>query len=107
MRAEERIPWRTDYVAATAEAKQTGKPLFLYFTASWCGPCQSLKATTWADAEIDAALRAYVPVKIDIDDHPDLAAEYRVQAVPTFIVVAQTGEKRQTSGIFGMNEDPC
>jgi thiol:disulfide interchange protein len=99
-RAEERIPWRTSFEAANAEAKQAGKPVFAYFTASWCGPCQSMKHTTWADAGVEAALRAYVPVKVDIDEHPDLAAAYRVQAVPTFVVIAADGANpaRETSG---------
>jgi thioredoxin-like negative regulator of GroEL len=103
MRADERIPWRTDFAAASAEAKQSGKPLFAYFTASWCGPCQSLKHTTWADADVAAALGQYVPVKIDIDEHPDLAEQYRIQAVPTFVVVAADGQgpTHETSGALG------
>lgn len=87
MRADERIPWRTDYAAAQAEARQSGKPLFVYFTASWCGPCQSLKHTTWADAGVERALSAYVPVKVDVDEQAELAARFQVQAMPTFLVM--------------------
>src|SRR3954469_22842085 len=64
---KEAVPWRTDFDAARREAAQTGKPLFVYFTASWCGPCQRMRSTTWADPQVDAALRAYVPVKVDVD----------------------------------------
>lgn len=84
---KELVPWRSDLTAARAEAQAGNKPLLLYFTADWCGPCQSLKRTTWANRDVEAALRDYVPVKIDIDAHPDLANQYRVQAVPHFVLI--------------------
>lgn len=76
---KELIPWKTDFDAAKAEAAKSGKPVFAYFGATWCGPCQSLKKTTWADPRVEQALRAYVAVHVDVDDHPDLARRY----VPT------------------------
>jgi thiol:disulfide interchange protein len=103
-RSDGRIPWRTDFAAAKAESKQSGKPMLLYFTASWCGPCQSLKRTTWDDAGVETALREYVPVKVDIDEQPDLAEQYRVQAVPMYVVVLSTGEQRETSGALAPAE---
>lgn len=96
---KEIVPWRTDFAAARREAAEQGKPVFAYFTASWCGPCQSLKSTTWADAKVEAALRGYVPVKIDIDARSDLAGLYRVNAVPTMSVLrADGGAERSISG---------
>jgi thiol:disulfide interchange protein len=73
------IPWRTDWPAAQAEAQKSGKPVFAYFTADWCGPCQRMKRTTWSDKGVEAALRDYVPVMVDVDRQPDLARKY----VPT------------------------
>src|SRR3954452_11338201 len=101
MQPHELVPWRHDFTAATAEAKQSGKPLFLYFTASWCGPCQEMRRTTWSDAEVERALAAYVPVKIDVDEHPDLARRYRVDEFPTFMVQSAGEEpppKKTTEG---------
>jgi thiol:disulfide interchange protein len=89
--APEIIPWRTDFAAARREAASTGKPLFAYFTASWCGPCQRLKHTTWADADVEQSLQGYVPVEIDIDAHRDLAARYSPDSIPTFVVLDRNG----------------
>jgi thioredoxin-like negative regulator of GroEL len=99
LRPKEIIPWRTDLATATEEARRTGKPVFAYFTAVWCGPCQTMTHTTWADAGVESAMRDYVPVKIDIDQHPELADKYTVRAVPTFAVLADDGHAvRQTDG---------
>jgi thiol:disulfide interchange protein len=84
---KEIVPWHTDYDAASRQAIREGKPLFLDFTASWCGPCQSLKSSTWADKSVAAELTKYVVVQIDVDAHPDLARKYDAQAIPAFFVV--------------------
>lgn len=57
------------------------------FYADWCGPCKMLAPTV---AEIAAETDATV-LKIDIDIHQDLAAEYQVQGVPT-LYLFENGE---------------
>jgi thiol:disulfide interchange protein len=95
---KEVIRWRTDWDAARAEAQTSGKPVFAYFSAEWCGPCQGLKHTTWADPKVEAALRDYVPVKVDVDRRPDLARRYVVTpanlegGIPAFRVLDGKGE---------------
>jgi thiol:disulfide interchange protein len=86
------VPWRSDFAAAQRESSTAGKPVMLYLTAEWCGPCQSLKGTTWADPTVERALRAYVPVKIDVDQHPDLARQYGSDAIPRFVVLGKDGQ---------------
>ena len=90
-RPDEVIPWRPSYAAAVDEARGSNKRTLVYFTASWCGPCQNLKHTTWADKGVEAALRDFVPVKVDIDQQRELAMQYRVEAVPTFVVLDASG----------------
>jgi thioredoxin-like negative regulator of GroEL len=105
MSGREIIPWRTDFTAAQDEASKASKPRLLYFTATWCGPCQRMKATTWSDTTVEAALQKYVPVKIDIDEHPDLARQYRIEAIPTMVLVGTDGMLvRSTTGGMSSQE---
>lgn len=54
------------------------------FHAEWCGPCKMLEPTVdELAAETDAAV-----AKIDVDEHQDLAQDYRVQGVPTMLLFA-------------------
>ncbi len=108
---KEVIPWRTDFNAAAAEANRAQKPVFLYLTANWCGPCQSLKHTLWADPRVAAALSAYVPVKVDIDQRPDLAERYGVAGpgpaggIPAFRILDAQGKViGQSVGAVGTDE---
>lgn len=105
LEAKEIIPWRLDPPAAMAEARAKNKPAFLYFTATWCGPCQSLKHTIWADPSVEKALSGYVPIKIDIDQFGDLARQYPSDGIPHFVIVDGQGKvMRQTTGAMDSKE---
>ena len=94
---EEIVPWREDLAAARAEAASSGKPVFAYFTAEWCGPCFTMKSTTWADRDVESALQAYVPVRIDIDRNTPVALEYGAEAIPKFAVLDELGRVVKTT----------
>ena len=89
--AHDNIPWRKDLQAAKAEAASSGKPVLAYFTATWCGPCQRMHEETWPDPRVGAALGAYVPVKIDVDQNSDLAMSFNVDGIPRLQVIAPDG----------------
>ncbi len=95
--AKEIIPWRDDLPAGLAEAKAGNRAVFAYFTAAWCGPCQGMKRGAWADEAVRARMVSrYVPVKIDVDAHPDLAQKFGVRAFPTFAVLSDDGTVLRT-----------
>ena len=54
------------------------------FFATWCGPCQAMiPVLDELSTELPAGKKA---VKIDIDEAPQLAAQYGVMSIPTFKV---------------------
>lgn len=50
--------------------------------ATWCGPCKVIAPEIVKLSEAHAHARFY---KIDVDEHPEIAAELEVRAMPTFI----------------------
>ena len=52
------------------------------FFATWCGPCKMIGPNIEKLAEENAGATV---IKIDVDKHPEIAAEYGVQTIPTLI----------------------
>ncbi len=68
-----------------ADAIKTGVVL-VDFWATWCGPCK-MQGAILEKMELPADLEGKVRVgKLDIDHAPMIAAQYRVQSIPTLIL---------------------
>jgi putative thioredoxin len=61
------------------DASQT-VPVIVDFWAPWCGPCKQL--TPILEKVVLAARGAVRLVKMNIDDHPEVAQQLRVQSIP-------------------------
>ena len=68
-----------------------GKSVLIDFWASWCGPCMMLAPTVAQIAE-EYAGRIKV-CKVNVDEEPDLAAQYGVNTIP-YLLVFKNGEKK-------------
>ena len=53
--------------AAFAKARAEGKPVFLYWGAVWCPPCNQVKATIFNRQDFIDRSRFFVPVYLDGD----------------------------------------
>jgi thioredoxin 1 len=59
-------------------------PVLVDFFAPWCGPCRALAPALEAIAKnYDGRIKI---VKVNVDDAAELAAQYRIQGVPTLMV---------------------
>ena len=56
-----------DVDAAFAEAKASGKPIFLYWGAEWCPPCAQIKSTIFNKREFQERSNAPMPGKRNKD----------------------------------------
>ena len=66
------------------EVLDSEKPVLLDFWAPWCGPCRMV--TPIVD-EI-AAERGDIKVgKVNVDEQPELAAQFGVMSIPTLVVM--------------------
>ncbi|HEY2970364.1 MAG TPA: thioredoxin family protein, partial [Casimicrobiaceae bacterium] len=90
------IAWRKgDVDAAFVAANADHKPLFLYWGAVWCPPCNQVKATLFNRQDFIERSRFFVPVYID-GDSPSaqkLGARFNVSGYPTMILFTPDGRE--------------
>ncbi len=87
------------FTKALARARQEGKPLVLDFQAEWCVPCKRMEQETFADARVADLLEQCILLKIDTDEHPDLAKHFGVVGLPDLRLLASDGkQQRQLQG---------
>lgn len=64
------------------------KLVILQFTATWCGPCKQLTPIL-EQVAADYADKGVVLAKIDVDEQKFIAAQFRIQSVPTVYAIFQ------------------
>ena len=66
----------------------------LYFSAPWCGPCRNFKP-------IMESVSNSMPVRfINVDENPQLAAQYNVRSVPMLVFLKDGQEADKTIGVL-------
>jgi len=82
------------YQQALAKGKAENKPLFLYFTAVWCGPCQYMQRYIFPDTLLSTYIaQNYIALKLDIDTQEGKLIYYKSHqpkaptGVPAFIIM--------------------
>jgi thiol-disulfide isomerase/thioredoxin len=94
--SEDGIAWhKGDVDAAFAAAKAANKPVFLYWGAVWCPPCNQVKATIFNRQDFIERSRFFVPVYLDGDSKSaqKLGARFKVVGYPTMILFKPDGRE--------------
>ncbi|KAI3497749.1 hypothetical protein L2E82_13563 [Cichorium intybus] len=84
--------WNTQFQSS----RTSNKLMVIDFSAAWCGPCKFIEpavhdlAIEFSDVEF---------VKIDVDELPDVAKDFEVQAMPTFVLVKKGKERERIVGV--------
>jgi thioredoxin 1 len=67
----------------------------LYFTAEWCGPCKKTRPIV---EELNKDLSLTNIRVVDIDSEMELAKNFGIKSVPTFIVIENNEEINRVVG---------
>jgi HEAT repeat protein len=63
------------------------------FSATWCGPCRQMQPI------VEALKKEGLPVMtVDIDQHPQLATQFQIMFVPTFVTIRDDKETQRSTG---------
>ncbi len=75
-----------------------GNELYLVdFYADWCGPCKMLGPIL---EEIDL-----IPIlKINVDEHPDIAQKFGIMSIPTLMIFKDGKEQKKLIGLHSKTE---
>lgn len=77
---------------------QSDTPTLVDFYATWCGPCKTMHPI------LDQLKEKYGEkiriLKIDVDKNQAVAAQFRVQGVPTFVLFKSGNKLWRESGAF-------
>ena len=79
-----------------SEVLSSDKPVLLDFWAAWCGPCRMLSPTVDALAE---ELDDVKVGKVNVDEQPDLAAQFGIMSIPTLVVMKDGKPVNKSLGV--------
>lgn len=90
------IPWFNGSIdEAFAYAEEQNKPLFLYWGAIWCPPCEQIKQTVFKHPAFLAQTKLFVPVYLDGDTGraQTWGEHFSVAGYPTMVLFSPSGEE--------------
>ena len=78
------------------EVMESDKPVLLDFWATWCMPCRMIGPVIEEIAEERADIKVG---KINVDEQPELAGQFKVMSIPTLLVIKDGKIANQSVGV--------
>ena len=86
------INWLT-FDEAQKYGQDQSRKFLLYFYTDWCGYCRKLEQSTFVDKDIATYVNQnFIPVRINSEQKPKIAARYRISGVPNLRFLTSNGE---------------
>jgi thioredoxin 1 len=82
--------------------EQATKPVIIDIFATWCGPCQYMKPIFHQLSE--ELSNSYTFAELNVDEARDLAVNYNVTSVPTFLFVKNNKVEGRETGYMSKDD---
>ncbi len=76
------------------EVLKSEKPILIDFWATWCGPCMRQGPIVE-----ELAQEGYSVGKVDVDQEPGLAQQFKVMSIPTLLIFKDGKEVQRFIGL--------
>ena len=87
------ITWRDWNESAFVTAKAEDKPVLLTLGATWCHWCHVMDETSYADERVIELVNSrFIPVRVDVDQRPDISLRYNQGGFPSVAFLTGDGE---------------
>ena len=89
-----REPYNIEFLVS----EQPAKAKLIIFSADWCSPCQAAKKAMKEDVDLKRVVDSYEVIYYDFDTEMTMKKKYKIQKVPTFIILTDDEEVRRQVG---------
>jgi thiol:disulfide interchange protein DsbD len=104
------VKWERNFEEASRKARKAAKPVIVDFWADWCGWCERLDRTTYADPFVARKAQDFVAVKVNTEGSRrdvDVATKYEVNTLPTILFLSPEGRQlMRVNGYQGPGQFP-
>ena len=83
------------------EVLQSEMSVLVDFYADWCGPCKMLAPIVDEIAQENDDIKV---AKVNVDENPNIALDYKVMSIPTLVVIKGGKEVSRSVGVVDKKE---